>query len=199
MKTCSRCKKEKPYSEFYTRNIEKDGLDYYCKDCRLENTAISRRKRELNGPPCSNCGDTHVYYACGLCKTCYTYKCRTGVDRPTQDDHDKVFMDWTFKIMNGHTTNDIAKEYDVCETTVRAALMGRSESDKYNHARELLPRKVRQKIKSKITGRLASEDVRRIRSMYKNGAKLHEIGEEYGRCISSISRIVNGSRYSDVV
>lgn len=33
MKTCSKCKVEKPESEFYKNRRHKDGLAYYCKGC----------------------------------------------------------------------------------------------------------------------------------------------------------------------
>lgn len=33
VKTCSKCKKSKPRSEFYKSKDRKDGLSYYCKSC----------------------------------------------------------------------------------------------------------------------------------------------------------------------
>jgi predicted GIY-YIG superfamily endonuclease len=36
MKTCSKCKEEKPFSEFFKDRSRKDGLYYYCKVCRAE-------------------------------------------------------------------------------------------------------------------------------------------------------------------
>jgi len=34
MKPCTKCKTKKPLSEFPKDNTRKDGLSYYCKDCR---------------------------------------------------------------------------------------------------------------------------------------------------------------------
>lgn len=36
MKICSSCKKEKDFSCFSVRKRAKDGLDYYCRDCKKE-------------------------------------------------------------------------------------------------------------------------------------------------------------------
>lgn len=36
MKTCSRCKAEKPISEFFAHKQKKDGLGYWCKACQYE-------------------------------------------------------------------------------------------------------------------------------------------------------------------
>ncbi len=36
MKTCSKCKEEKPFSEFHKNRSKKDGYQDYCKVCRVE-------------------------------------------------------------------------------------------------------------------------------------------------------------------
>ncbi len=33
MKTCSKCKEEKDYSDFYKNSTRPDGLTYWCKEC----------------------------------------------------------------------------------------------------------------------------------------------------------------------
>ena len=45
MKICSKCKIEKPFSEFHTHKSNKDGLQYQCKQCRKETCAKSFSKR----------------------------------------------------------------------------------------------------------------------------------------------------------
>lgn len=46
--------------------------------------------------------------------------------------------------------------------------------------------------------RLGDKQVRRIRERYAQGATLGRLGNDYDRDKSAISRIVNGSRYSNV-
>ena len=36
MKTCSKCKEEKPFSEFHKNRSTKDGLCFQCKTCKIE-------------------------------------------------------------------------------------------------------------------------------------------------------------------
>lgn len=36
MKTCSKCKETKPFSEFYITRARKDHLDVYCKKCKAD-------------------------------------------------------------------------------------------------------------------------------------------------------------------
>lgn len=36
MKRCSKCKKEKSLSKFYKNKNKKDGLDYWCKECKKD-------------------------------------------------------------------------------------------------------------------------------------------------------------------
>jgi len=45
MKICSRCKKEKDYSEFHKSKSEKDGLSYRCKECQREVDRKYRTRR----------------------------------------------------------------------------------------------------------------------------------------------------------
>lgn len=44
MKVCSRCKQEKPITDFYKNNNNKSGLDSHCKSCH--NTRINERRRK---------------------------------------------------------------------------------------------------------------------------------------------------------
>lgn len=43
-KTCSKCKKELPRTDFYAAKIRKDGLYPYCKNCQSEQIKTSRLK-----------------------------------------------------------------------------------------------------------------------------------------------------------
>lgn len=46
MKTCSKCKLEKPKSEFNKNSYKKDGLQIHCRDCTKEANAFSYRNSE---------------------------------------------------------------------------------------------------------------------------------------------------------
>ena len=46
-KSCAHCTKELPTSSFYNNKAYPDGLDHYCKTCRMEaNAKTPKRKRE---------------------------------------------------------------------------------------------------------------------------------------------------------
>lgn len=45
MKKCSRCKEEKPKSDFHKRGNSKDGLMDCCKICQKERAAENDKKR----------------------------------------------------------------------------------------------------------------------------------------------------------
>ena len=46
MKTCSRCKEEKPFSEFHKNRSQKDGYQNQCKVCRYEANKSYREKNK---------------------------------------------------------------------------------------------------------------------------------------------------------
>ena len=71
MKVCTKCKKEKKITEFYTCNDCKDGHRNECKSCNVKSNNENRRKRKeknrarikeyLGGKyECSRCGFTHT-------------------------------------------------------------------------------------------------------------------------------------------
>ncbi len=197
MNTCTHCNETKSESKFYS-NSNGVGVDYYCIPCRLESTAASRKRRARRGPPCGNCGERYVYYAKGLCGPCYVYKQRTGQDRRTDNDYTKTMIGWMFDIIDGSSVEDLACASKYCEETIRAALAGRLESPHWEQAYALLPEEMQKKVKHAINGRLRPRDVREIRELSARGLKQIEIGKMYGRTYSSISRIVNGSRYGHI-
>ena len=45
LKRCSRCKEEKPLSEFWKRSLSKDGLQVWCKAC------LYQRNKEISSTP----------------------------------------------------------------------------------------------------------------------------------------------------
>ena len=77
MKRCMKCKQEKPESEFFKNRKMKDGLDFYCKPCRQEQTKLAAKKNnyvyvkeytqqkrnvvESLRRPCEKCGETRSY------------------------------------------------------------------------------------------------------------------------------------------
>jgi hypothetical protein len=48
MKTCTKCKIEKPLNEFYKENRAKDGLKYHCKSCHKRYNKKGDLKRLYN-------------------------------------------------------------------------------------------------------------------------------------------------------
>ena len=42
MKTCVKCKQNKPYDEFHKYSLSKDGKHYYCKICKCESERLGR-------------------------------------------------------------------------------------------------------------------------------------------------------------
>lgn len=71
MKKCCKCKVEKPESEFYKNKKMKDGLDYYCKECRKNQIYANRLDKnyyhdnrdfiESLKHPCEKCGEERSY------------------------------------------------------------------------------------------------------------------------------------------
>lgn len=61
-KTCTKCGRELPISEFYAKAGSKDGLQTFCKECHNEASKKSREKKEAKDglkPPtklCKRCG-----------------------------------------------------------------------------------------------------------------------------------------------
>lgn len=50
MKTCTKCKVEKPFQEFCSNKLRKDGLNYYCKTCVSHiNKTYKKKWREDGG------------------------------------------------------------------------------------------------------------------------------------------------------
>ncbi len=200
MRTCVRCDKTKDVCEFYQCEHYKDGYDYYCIICRQATTDASLKRRARRGPPCSNCNTKHVYYAKGMCKVCYTYKMRTGRDRPTDTDRIKAVVDWAFRTINGDSLEDLADSSTSSVGTIRNVLVGKpTVGRQWRLAYDILPHGMQKKIRYLLTpGRLRPRDVREIRELAANGYTQQEIGVMYNRTYSAISRIVNGSRYADV-
>lgn len=46
IKVCSKCKIEKPLTEFHKKKDSKDGYSYYCKSCKKIEINKSRSKRK---------------------------------------------------------------------------------------------------------------------------------------------------------
>lgn len=55
MKTCSRCKVEKPLEDFHRRARAKDGRETYCKDCRQSVNKEARAVPKPTGHVCPRC------------------------------------------------------------------------------------------------------------------------------------------------
>jgi DNA-binding MarR family transcriptional regulator len=195
MKACSGCKQKKPLSEFYNSKNQKDGKDYYCKECRRVMNQESRaRQTEL----CSNCGERTVY-ATGLCERCYAYRNRTGMDRP--DDlhlsNDEV-VEMAADLMSGqYSITGLGEKYDIISTTVKSILTG-----KVKRYAEVLSRLPDDRIRAMLSwlskrrgGNLSPRQVYDMRELRKEGKTLSELAQMFDVDQSAVSRIVRGESY----
>jgi len=76
-KTCTKCKEAKPLNKFYKDYTGKmsDGIDYYCKYCRM-GTSIQSRQNKKKKCTVDPCGRPH--YAKGWCRNHYERMKRNG-------------------------------------------------------------------------------------------------------------------------
>ena len=77
-KQCKKCKEVKSSSDYYKSkySYEVDGLDYYCKFCRIGTSLTSQRGG--NKKPCTVSECEMVHYAKGMCRNHYTRFTRNG-------------------------------------------------------------------------------------------------------------------------
>lgn len=77
-KQCAKCQETKTLDQFYKANYKycKDGLDYYCKYCRVGSAIKSQRGGNVKKCSVSEC-ETH-HYAKGMCRNHYTRWMRHG-------------------------------------------------------------------------------------------------------------------------
>lgn len=70
MKTCKRCKEEKPLDQFGKNMHQEDGLNYYCKECERKRAMGYRRPRQ-----CPHCGKPNERpgEACNTCARIYSH------------------------------------------------------------------------------------------------------------------------------
>ncbi len=76
-KTCVGCEQKLPIKKFYKAINQKDGFDYYCKECRKASSLKSHRGGKRK-PQCTFNGCETPNYAGGLCKMHYERNRRTG-------------------------------------------------------------------------------------------------------------------------
>jgi len=76
-KTCAKCNKKQSINKFYTNKRQKDGYDYYCKECRKTSTLGSHRFGKKK-PKCSLDGCERGNYAKNLCRIHYERNRRNG-------------------------------------------------------------------------------------------------------------------------
>ena len=68
MKTCTRCRLEKPFQDFPKDKNKKDGLSYRCKKCSCEHNRIHYHYKKrafldnLKNFPCFDCGIKYPPY-----------------------------------------------------------------------------------------------------------------------------------------
>lgn len=87
-KTCSECKNLKKISDYYNKNIAKDGKETICKKCRISKYAEKRKEyhktyvRKKNSEM-KKCYDTIKCKKCEEVKTCSDYYYENGYYRKT--------------------------------------------------------------------------------------------------------------------
>jgi Recombination endonuclease VII len=78
-KTCTRCEQLKPHEQFSRRRAEKDGRDYYCKECRrylAHQLAEDRTRRRAEG--LIHLADTKTCKGCGKTKPLMDFPIQTA-------------------------------------------------------------------------------------------------------------------------
>ena len=112
MKTCSKCKKHKAYTEFYKMTVSLDGHAYYCKECdnkrRREQrkadpvaTQQSNRNRQLLKRYGMTIKDYEEMFEqqgckCGICGVTENHSGNTGPRK-----------EWSFSVDHCHTTGKV--------------------------------------------------------------------------------------------
>lgn len=76
-KTCVRCNQKQSTNKFYKSKQTKDGIDYYCKECRKA-TALKSHRGGKRKPECTVEGCDVPNYATGMCKMHYERNRRNG-------------------------------------------------------------------------------------------------------------------------
>ena len=70
MKICSKCNLNKPFDQFYKKSNQEDGIDYYCKQCRLTASSESHRRKK-HQKSCSADACKKPHYSLGFCRRHY--------------------------------------------------------------------------------------------------------------------------------
>jgi len=83
MKTCSKCGKDKPLSEFYKRTRGKAGRENTCKTCRKIRMLERKRTRTGYTGKCSICGGERGFKK-KYCDTCRVEKRKADRRRQSQ-------------------------------------------------------------------------------------------------------------------
>lgn len=110
-KQCTSCKQDKLPNQFYKAKDQKDGLDYYCKECRNTNTINSH---ELKSKKCSVDDCTKPNYAKEYCRVHYERVRRNGsINRKTN-----------ISVLEPYRIKEITHRYHVDIEWYRANVMG---------------------------------------------------------------------------
>ncbi len=94
MKTCTKCKKDKPLTDFCVKTYFKGGYNSQCKQCqRVDRNAKAKPKRphKEGQKQCAGCGEMKDYGAfprsrstkdgyVHKCKACYTTKKKANME-----------------------------------------------------------------------------------------------------------------------
>jgi hypothetical protein len=90
LKTCNKCKEEKPLDAFYKAKNYSHGVDYYCKFCRI-GTGITSQNKIKDKVQCLVDGCKRPHYAKTLCRTHYARNMRHGDPETLQSNKQKTY------------------------------------------------------------------------------------------------------------
>lgn len=109
MKTCCKCRQDKPEADFGKDKYAKDGLRYRCKECENSRPKKPRKKIEFT---CECCGETKMvdYYSnkrrtTNFCLNCVAKQTQTGIRKCGNKERSYISSD-------GYRMIKVIGEYD---------------------------------------------------------------------------------------